>query len=133
MGTLAHGLTARLAAPSVPSIGVYDDDEDRSVRFEELKRQVMPQVQRLAPELAERRPNDSERPGIDAVLRSTHEAEQMEELVRRWLVAKRLDDRVGVWLWTPGSTGEAKTAAGREAGRELRLERKGVRAARSSK
>jgi hypothetical protein len=109
---------------------VYDDEEDPSVRFQELVREVMPQVQRLAPELAETPPEHPERPGIDAVLRSRYEAHQIEERVNSWLVANRLDDRVGVWLWERGSTGEPKTAAGREVGRELRLERKGVRAAR---
>jgi hypothetical protein len=109
---------------------VYDDEVDPSVRFEELMRQVMPQVQELAPALAETAPEHPDRPGIDAVLRSRHEAHQIEERVNSWLRANGLDDRVGVWLWERGSTGEPKTAAGREVGRELRLERKGVRAAR---
>jgi hypothetical protein len=110
-----------------------DDEVDPSVRFQEVMRQVMPQVQRLAPALAETPPENPERPGIDMVLRTEHEAKQVEKRVKDWLSANGLDDRVGVWLWTPGSIGEPKTAAGREVGRELRLERKGVRAARLRK
>ena len=107
---------------------MYDDEVDPSARLQELVRAVMPHVQRLAPALAEAPPRDAEQQGIEAVLRSTTEAEQIMVRVQSWLDAKRLDDRIQVWLWSAGSSGgEALTAAGREVGRELRLSRRGKR------
>ena len=109
--------------------GAVDEDEvDPSARLQELVRAVMPHVQRLAPVLADAPVRDADQQGIDAVLRSTHEADQIRARVQSWLDAKRLADRVEVWLWSAGSSGGAAlTAAGREVGRELRLSRRGKR------
>ena len=105
-----------------------DDALDPSARLQELVRTVMPHVQELAPAVAEEPPGSAEQQGIDAVLRSTYEAEQITGRVKSWLGAKQLDDRVQVWLWSGGSSGgDAMTPAGREVGRELRLSRRRTR------
>ena len=107
---------------------MYGDDFDPSAQVQELASAAMLQVQQLAPVVAESSPGSKQQKGIDVVLRSDFHAQQVEERVKRWLVARNLDDRMQAWTWSGGSsTGQALTEAGREVGRELRLSRRRTR------
>jgi hypothetical protein len=76
---------------------------------------------RMAPSVAEARPQDKTERGLDVEFSSDDEARAAQEAVKQALEANGFGDNVSVWLWRPSSSGTPLTPAGRTTQRELRL------------
>ena len=76
----------------------------------------------MAPTVAQSSPGDRADRAIDVAFDTDDEARTAQRAVNDALEVAQLRSRVGVWLWRPSSGGVPASPAGRDAGRELRLE-----------